>query len=159
MNKTALFADHDSPELKLCNVEFHRNNVYCLLRFFFQSSWTTASIRGKIQGALEKVWSVIKTGVTKHQCELWSLLTETITVPYIKQKASQTSASGGKIYRLSHRIAYLTTPTNWNQIVKDYHRRLVQRNHGSFLLSYTAEIADFSKFSRRNERHPLIQSI
>ena len=125
MKKTALFAGHDSPKLKLCNVEFHRNYVYCLLRFFFNRREPKPVFGEKNQGALENIWAVKKTGVTKHQCELWSFLTETITVPYIKQKASQTSASGGKIYRLSHRIAYLTTSTNWNQIVKDRHRRLV----------------------------------
>ena len=35
-----------------------------------------------------------------------------ITVPYIKRKASKTSASGGKIYKLGLRIAYLTTSTS-----------------------------------------------
>ena len=126
---------------------------------FLKKSWTKGSIRGKkLQGALEQVWAVIKMGVSTKECELWSLLTVTITVPYIKQKASQTSARGGKDYRLSPRIAYITTSTIWNQIAKDHHRSLVQINHESVLLSNTGEIDGFSKFSRRTERHPLIQS-
>ena len=45
-------------------------------------------------------------------CNLQSLFTMSITVPYIKRKASKTSASGGKIYKLGLRIAYLTTSTS-----------------------------------------------
>ena len=45
-------------------------------------------------------------------CNLQSLLTVSIMVPYIERKASKTSASGGKIYKLGLRIAYLTKSTN-----------------------------------------------
>ena len=108
----------------------------------------------KFQGALEQVWAVKKTGVTTQHCELWSFFTVTITVPYIKQNASQPSASGEKIYRLRHRIAYLTTSIIWNQIVKDHHRRLVQILQESFFLSYTVENEDFFKIQPSNRPVP-----
>ena len=41
-------------------------------------------------------------------CNLQSRLTVSKMVPYIKWKASKTSASGGKIYKLGLCIAYLT---------------------------------------------------
>ena len=62
----------------------------------------------KSQGALDQLWAVKKTDATAPQCEFWSLLTVTLMVPYIKQKAFQLSESVGKIYRLDHRIAYVT---------------------------------------------------
>ena len=40
---------------------------------------------------------------------LWSLLTVSISVPIIKPKASEISASEGMLYRLGHRNAYFTT--------------------------------------------------
>ena len=44
-------------------------------------------------------------------------------------------------------------------MVQNHQRRLVRISQESFLLSYTTEIEDFLKFSRRTERHHLIQSI
>ena len=55
-----------------------------------------------------------KKGITTLQLAEppYSVKIEIYSVPYIKWKASKTSASGGKIYKLGLCIAYLTTSTS-----------------------------------------------
>ena len=70
-------------------------NSIMQFHYYVRMLRTETSIRGeKHLRARDQVWAATKTGATTLQ----SLFTKSIMVPYIKQKASKSSGSGGRIY-------------------------------------------------------------